>query len=50
MKEVSSLIPDWTREDKALGEWNPGKSLLASIRTYQKCRDGQALFAFIRKQ
>lgn len=36
---VSSTVPDWSRELKLPGEWNPGKSLLASIRAYQKHRD-----------
>ena len=49
MHEVSSEVPDWAREQKKCGEWNPGKSLLASIRIYQKCRDGQVPFVFIRK-
>lgn len=35
---ISSEIPDWSREAKKWGEWNPGKSLLASIRTYQRVR------------
>lgn len=33
---VSALEPDWSRELKAQGEWNPGKSLLASLRDYQR--------------
>jgi serine O-acetyltransferase len=33
---VSSNIPDWSREARRPGEWNPGKALLASVRDYQK--------------
>lgn len=33
---VSSEIPDWPREVKKLFEWSPSKSLLASIRSYQR--------------
>jgi serine O-acetyltransferase len=33
--DISATEPDWTREDRRRGEWNPGKRLLASIRTYQ---------------
>jgi serine O-acetyltransferase len=32
---ISATIPDWTREAKGFLEWDPSKSLLASIRTYQ---------------
>jgi len=38
MSAISSEQPDWRREEKAFGEWSPGKSLLASIRSYQKSR------------
>ena len=34
--EVSSTTPDWSRERRAPGEWNPGKSLLKTIRDYQQ--------------
>lgn len=50
MSQVSSETPDWSREAKAPGEWDPGKSLLASIRIYQKCREGLLPMAFIRKR
>lgn len=33
---ISSEIPDWSREDKNFLEWCPSKSLLASIRKYEK--------------
>lgn len=33
---VNSVLPDWGRERKRPGEWNPGKSLLRSIRDYQR--------------
>ena len=46
---IDSEQADWSREKKAWGEWNPGKSLLASIRSYQKSRDGLLPFSFIRK-
>lgn len=36
--DISSTVRDWSREYKRPGEWNPGKSLLASIRAYQKYR------------
>lgn len=35
--EISASEPDWSREMKQPGEWAPGKSLLASVRLYQRC-------------
>lgn len=37
--EVSSTTPDWSREALKPGEWNPGKSLLKSLRSYQHHRN-----------
>ena len=34
--EVSASIPDYSREHKSWFEWRPPRSLLASIRSYQK--------------
>lgn len=33
---ISSDIPDWTREQKPFFAWQPSKSLLASLRSYQR--------------
>lgn len=33
---VSATVPDWSREAKGLFEWAPSRSLLASIRAYQR--------------
>lgn len=33
---ISATDPDWAREALRLGEWNPGKRLLSSIRDYQR--------------
>ena len=35
---ISAEVPDWSREHKAFWEWNPPRSLLASIRAYQRHR------------
>ena len=32
----SATIPDWSREHKTTFTWSPSRSLLASIRSYQK--------------
>jgi serine O-acetyltransferase len=34
--QVSATVPDWRRESKSLFEWAPSRSLLASIRAYQR--------------
>ena len=50
MTLVSSENTDWSHKANAPKEWNPGKSSLTSIRTYQKCRDGLQPLSFIRKR
>jgi len=45
---ISPSNPDWSRERKARGEWNPGKSLLASIRDYQKHKGVRRKVAVLR--
>ena len=48
--EVSSTTPDWSREAKRPGEWNPGKSLLKTIRDYQRHqRQPTLLSPFLRR-
>jgi serine O-acetyltransferase len=34
-EEVSAVTPDWSREQKSFFAWDPSRSLLASIRSYQ---------------
>ncbi len=33
---VSAQVADWSREHKSFTAWRPGRSLLASIRVYQR--------------
>ncbi len=33
---MSAEVADWSREHKAFGEWSPSRSLLTSIRAYQR--------------
>lgn len=47
--QVSSTVPDWTREHKRPGEWNPGKSLLCTIRDYQRYRSRSGWLAVVQK-
>lgn len=36
--QISAETPDWSREQKSFFEWVPSKSLLASIRRYQRAK------------
>jgi serine O-acetyltransferase len=44
---VSASVPDWSREAKRRFTWSPGKSLLSSIRSYQRARNSTHLLAFV---
>ena len=35
---VSAEVPDWSREAMRVGDWNPSRALLASIRAWQKAQ------------
>ena len=45
---VSAQIPDWSRERKGAREWNPGKALLASIRSYESAGGTGTLNSWLR--
>jgi serine O-acetyltransferase len=47
---ISATVPDWSREHKRLLEWLPGRSLLASIRAYQRYSKSRSPIAFILKR
>jgi serine O-acetyltransferase len=47
---ISAEIPDWSRERKLFFEWNPSKSLLASIRRYQRVADAGGVIAYFLKK
>src|SRR5690348_11419307 len=34
----SATVPDWSREAKGLFTWSPARSLLASVRAYQRAQ------------
>lgn len=46
---VSASEPDWSREAKRFFEWAPSRSLLASIRTYQRHGGRGPIAAIVRK-
>jgi serine O-acetyltransferase len=42
--EISSETPDWSREYTRMYEWSPSRSLLASIRHYQRSEQSSNIF------
>jgi serine O-acetyltransferase len=44
LETVSSDEPDWSRESKACFKWEPSRSLIASIRDYQRFSVSSNLF------
>lgn len=42
---ISAQIPDWSREQKTLLAWDPARSLLASLRAYQRHFESRSLLA-----
>lgn len=48
--EISAREPDLSREYKTGFSWHPSRSLLASIRTYQRCIESRNLLFIIVRQ
>lgn len=46
--EISAISPDWSRE-RCVGLWDPGRSLLRSIRQYQKAANRGPLLRWMCK-
>ena len=44
---VSADVPDWSREAKSWFQWAPSRSLLASIRAYQRYAASKAWWAAV---
>lgn len=47
---ISAESPDWSRERKAPLAWDPGRSLLASIRAYQRHAGSGSLLAGVGRR
>lgn len=45
--DISASEPDWSREHKCLFSWEPSRSLLASIRSYQRHAANGGIFSKI---
>lgn len=50
MSDISAHVADWTREYKKPFSWNPSRSLLASLRDYQKHKSKNSLFGRVLSQ
>ena len=48
--EISATVPDWSREYKSFFAWDPSRSLLASIRTYQSYSNSSFFLSKIAKK
>ena len=42
---ISAQVPDWSREQKAAFSWMPSRSLVASVRAYQRHQASRSPFA-----
>jgi serine O-acetyltransferase len=50
MNVVSAEVPDWSREHKAIFEWAPSRSLIRSIRSYQRLAESRAWWAVLPRK
>jgi len=48
--EPSASVPDWSREHKPFGSWMPSRSLLATIRAYQRIADSRLPWHALRRR
>lgn len=47
---VSADVPDWSRESKAIFEWAPSRSLIGSIRFYQRLAESRGWWAALPRK
>ncbi|MEJ0005666.1 MAG: serine acetyltransferase [Steroidobacteraceae bacterium] len=47
---ISADVPDWSREAKALLAWDPSRSLLASLRAYQRHAHSRSPIAYLLRK
>lgn len=48
--DPSASVPDWSREHKAVWAWMPSRSLLATIRAYQRIADSPRSWHALRRR
>jgi serine O-acetyltransferase len=49
-RPVSASVPDWSREYRRWDEWAPAKSLIASVRAYQRHAGRRGPLAFVARR
>jgi serine O-acetyltransferase len=47
---ISAQDPDWSREARKSGEWNPGKALLLALRDYQRHSGNGGFWSALRRR
>ena len=47
---ISADVPDWSRESKSFWSWQPSRSLLASLRAYQRLRHATRFDLVVRRR
>ena len=47
---VSARVPDWSRESKSFWSWHPSRSLLASLRAYERASRGRGIGAAVSRK
>jgi serine O-acetyltransferase len=50
VETISESVPDWSRERKRLLEWDPSRSLLASLRSYQRHATSTGVVSAVRRK
>jgi serine O-acetyltransferase len=48
--EVSASVPDWSREAKPFWSWQPSRSLLASLRAYERLDGAGGPWSAVRRK
>ena len=49
-RPVSASVPDWSREHRRWDEWAPAKSLIASVRAYQRHAGRRGPLSFVARR
>jgi len=47
---VSAHVADWSREGKSFWSWHPSRSLLASLRAYERAAGGRSVGAAVSRK
>jgi hypothetical protein len=47
---VSARVADWSRESKSFWSWHPSRSLLASLRAYERASGGRSFGAAVSRK